>query len=307
MSADDRIIALLEMTERQAETIQKLLALVEQQAEQSADNQSKYNAHADKLEQKTKQALDSIESLAGKVYTQSQVTKTDVKESLLLATVHAVKEQLGGSISQDLKDQISERVSSAIDDIFNEPFKADIQKVRDELIELKNDIGTIRDSEIRAVRAFNAELLQGASDIVQETLGEFKGELQSGIKDFKSIVAQLDGLARMGTKQIKPIVEGFQNVDGVLKGHSYWFTGIFCLVWFLICMFGCVIFKYTAMPSMEVRQQAKSEMQYYETQKQSLMQQLSTINYEYKDNKVYMPVDTSDCHDNFGKRFCAKR
>lgn len=303
MSADDRIIALLDMTEQQSQAVEKLLAFLGEQAEQSQKNQDKYNAHADTLEDKTKKAVDSIEALAGKVYTQSQITKKDVTDSLVVATVYAVKNELGGSISQDLKNAITERVSLAIDDLFNEPFKADIQVIRNELAELKKDILAIKSNEIKAVQSFNAELVQGAREIAGETLGEFKGELQGATSDFKSIVSNLDGLARMGTKQIRPILEGFENVEGVLKGHSYLFTGIFCLVWFIVCLIGSGI--YTSIN--KATDQDRQEVQQLALAKQAMTRDLATINYEYKDNKTYMPVDTSDCHDNFGKRFCAKK
>lgn len=311
ITTDERIEALLIGAEQQAElaktqgdTVAELVATLEgitaQIAKDNATNQ-------DNATEQYKQLLLRLETLSNKVVTENTLTKNEIINIIANTVNSYFVKNLATSLSDETKKHIQTALNDVVGGLISKAVDKDISSLKAEIQQIKQELRDTANDTQQIALEVNQRLKVGADEIVGEGVEQILQGVKGATASYQSTVANLEKVATLSTKKAQPIFDELESVGDLLRGKLFWFTGLFCVVWFLVSMLIAFILYQINVPSKDEIASRLNTISQLDMSIKSMNAQLSTLNYEYKDGKTYVTVDRGDCHDSFGKNFCLKK
>lgn len=308
ISIDERLMALLEISENQRATAeiqdQKFNELVETFAglrNEIADNE---NVRADTFSNKASQAIIRIENIAEKISTENLITKEQLVKIISDTVTIYFAKNLAHNLSEEVKAKIQQSIGESVGDIIAKALQGEVEELRNEIATIRGELRATANETKAIVVNINEGLKEGADEIVGNGVAQILQGVESATASYQQTVANLEKVAVISQKKAKPIFDGLESVGNLLRGKIFWFTGLFCFGSFLLSMLTALIIYQIVVPTQDELDRRKQYMESTQLQLDYMYKALATRDYEYKDGKLYLGVDRFNCYDKGNASFC---
>ena len=308
ISIDERLMALLEISENQRATAeiqdQKFNELVETFAglrNEIADNE---NVRADTFSNKASQAIIRIENIAEKISKENLITKEQLVKIISDTVTIYFAKNLAHNLSEEVKAKIQQSIGESVGDIIAKALQGEVEELRNEIATIRGELRATANETKAIVVNINEGLKEGADEIVGNGVAQILQGVESATASYQQTVANLEKVAVISQKKAKPIFDGLESVGNLLRGKIFWFTGLFCFGSFLLSMLTALIIYQIVVPTQDELDRRKQYMESTQLQLDYMYKALATRDYEYKDGKLYLGVDRFNCYDKGNASFC---
>ena len=308
ISLDERLMALLEISENQRATAeiqdQKFNELVETFAglrNEIADNE---NVRADTFSNKASQAIIRIENIAEKISKENLITKEQLVKIISDTVTIYFAKNLAHNLSEEVKAKIQQSIGESVGDIIAKALQGEVEELRNEIATIRGELRATANETKAIVVNINQGLKAGADEIVGNGVAQILQGVESATASYQQTVANLEKVAVISQKKAKPIFDGLESVGNLLRGKIFWFTGLFCFGSFLLSMLTALIIYQIVVPTQDELDRRKQYMESTQLQLDYMYKALATRDYEYKDGKLYLGVDRFNCYDKGNASFC---
>ena len=308
ISIDERLMALLEISENQRATAeiqdQKFNELVETFAGLRQEIASNENIRADTFSNKATQAIIRIENIAEKISKENVITKEQLVQIISQTVTVYFARNLAQSLSDEVKAKIQQSVGESVGDIIAKALQGEVEELRKEIVMLRGELRALANETKAIVVNINEGLKTGADEIVGNGVTQILEGVESATASYQQTVANLERVAVISQKKAKPIFDGLESVGDLLRGKIFWFTGLFCFGSFLLSMLTALIIYQIVVPTKYELDQRKQYMQTTAESIELMNKALATRDYEWKDGRLYLGVDRFNCYDKGNASFC---
>jgi hypothetical protein len=308
ISIDERLMALLEISENQRATAeiqdQKFNELVETFAGLRQEIASNENIRADTFSNKATQAIIRIENIAEKISKENLITKEQLVKIISDTVTIYFAKNLAHNLSEEVKAKIQQSIGESVGDIIAKALQGEVEELRNEIATIRGELRAIANETKAIVVNINEGLKEGADEIVGNGVAQILQGVESATASYQQTVANLEKVAVISQKKAQPIFDGLENVSNLLRGKIFWFTGLFCFGSFLVSMVTAFIIYQIVVPT---KYELRSRKEYLESTQLSLdymNRALATRDYEWKDGRLYLGVDRYNCYDKGNASFC---
>lgn len=308
ISIDERLMALLEISENQRATAeiqdQKFNELVETFAGLRQEIASNENIRADTFSNKATQAIIRIENIAEKISKENVITKEQLVQIISQTVTVYFARNLAQSLSDEVKAKIQQSVGESVGDIIAKALQGEVEELRSEIAQIRGEL-RVTANETRAIADnINEQLKAGADEIVGNGVTQILEGVESATASYQQTVANLERVATISQKKAQPIFDGLESVGDLLRGKIFWFSGLFCLGSFLVSMLTAFIIYQIVVPTQGELDRRKEYMRATLESIEFMNRALATRDYEWKDGRLYLGVDRFNCYDKGNASFC---
>ena len=308
ISIDERLMALLEISENQRATAeiqdQKFNELVETFAGLRQEIASNENIRADTFSNKATQAIIRIENIAEKISKENLITKEQLVQIISQTVTVYFARNLAQSLSDEVKAKIQQSVGESVGDIIAKALQGEVEELRKEIVMLRGELRALANETKAIVVNINEGLKTGADEIVGNGVAQILEGVESATASYQQTVANLERVATISQKKAQPIFDSLENVSNLLRGKIFWFTGLFCFGSFLVSMLTAFIIYQIVVPTQGELDRRKEYMRATLESIEFMNRALATRDYEWKDGRLYLGVDRFNCYDKGNASFC---
>lgn len=308
ISIDERLMALLEISENQRATAeiqdQKFNELVETFAGLRNEIANNENVRADTFSNKATQAIIRIENIAENVATKSTITKEELVKIISDTVTIYFARNLAHNLSEEVKEKIQQSIGESVGDIIAKALQGEVEELRSEIATIRGELRATANETKAIVVNINEGLKAGADEIVGNGVAQILQGVESATASYQQTVANLERVAVISQKKAQPIFNGLESVGDLLRGKIFWFTGLFCFGSFLVSMITALIIYQIVVPTQGELERRKQHMESTQLQLDYMYKALATRDYEYKDGRLYLGVDRFNCYDKGNASFC---
>ena len=308
ISIDERLMALLEISENQRATAeiqdQKFNELVETFAGLRQEIASNENIRADTFSNKATQAIIRIENIAEKISKENVITKEQLVKIISDTVTVYFARNLAQSLSDEVKAKIQQSVGESVGDIIAKALQGEVEELRKEIVMLRGELRALANETKAIVVNINEGLKTGADEIVGNGVAQILEGVESATASYQQTVANLEKVAVISQKKAQPIFDGLENVSNLLRGKIFWFSGLFCLGSFLVSMLTAFIIYQIVVPTQGELDRRKEYMRATSESIEFMNRALATRDYEWEDGRLYLGVDRFNCYDKGNASFC---
>ena len=308
ISIDERLMALLEISENQRATAeiqdQKFNELVEtfdSLRDEIANNET---IRADTFSKEAKQAIIRIENIAATIATNNTITKEELVKIISDTVTIYFARNLAHNLSEEVKAKIQQSIGESVGDIIAKALQGEVEELRSEIAQIRGEL-RVTANETRAIADnINEQLKAGADEIVGNGVTQILEGVESATASYQQTVANLERVATISQKKAQPIFDGLESVGDLLRGKIFWFSGLFCLGSFLVSMLTAFIIYQIVVPTQGELDRRKEYMRATLESIEFMNRALATRDYEWKDGRLYLGVDRFNCYDKGNASFC---
>lgn len=308
ISIDERLMALLEISENQRATAeiqdQKFNELVETFAGLRQEIASNENIRADTFSNKATQAIIRIENIAEKISKENVITKEQLVQIISQTVTVYFARNLAQSLSDEVKAKIQQSVGESVGDIIAKALQGEVEELRKEIVMLRGELRALANETKAIVVNINEGLKTGADEIVGNGVAQILEGVESATASYQQTVANLEKVAVISQKKAQPIFDGLESVGDLLRGKIFWFSGLFCLGSFLVSMLTAFIIYQIVVPTQGELDRRKEYMRATLESIEFMNRALATRDYEWEDGRLYLGVDRFNCYDKGNASFC---
>lgn len=308
ISIDERLMALLEISENQRATAeiqdQKFNELVETFAGLRNEIANNENVRADTFSNKATQAIIRIQNIAEKVSTENVITKEQLVKIISDTVTVYFARNLAHNLSEEVKAKIQQSIGESVGDIIAKALQGEVEELRNDIANIRGELRATANETRAIVININEGLKTGADEIVGNGVTQILEGVESATASYQQTVANLERVAVISQKKAKPIFDGLESVGDLLRGKIFWFTGLFCFGSFLLSMLTALIIYQIVVPTKYELDQRKQYMQTTAESIELMNKALATRDYEWKDGRLYLGVDRFNCYDKGNASFC---
>ena len=222
ISIDERLMALLEISENQRATAeiqdQKFNELVETFAGLRQEIASNENIRADTFSNKASQAIIRIENIAEKISKENVITKEQLVQIISQTVTVYFARNLAQSLSDEVKAKIQQSVGESVGDIIAKALQGEVEELRSEIATIRGELRATANETKAIVVNINEGLKEGADEIVGNGVAQILQGVESATASYQQTVANLEKVAVISQKKAKPIFDGLESVGNLLRG-----------------------------------------------------------------------------------------
>lgn len=308
ISIDERLMALLEISENQRATAeiqdQKFNELVETFGSLRNEIANNETIRADTFSKEAKQAIIRIENIAATIATNNTITKEELVKIISDTVTIYFARNLAHNLSEEVKAKIQQSIGESVGDIIAKALQGKVGELRSEIATIRGELRATANETKAIVVNINEGLKEGADEIVGNGVAQILQGVESATASYQQTVANLEKVAAISQKKAKPIFDGLESVGDLLRGKIFWFTGLFCFGSFLVSMITALIIYQIVVPTQGELERRKQYMESTQLQLDYMYKALATRDYEYKDGRLYLGVDRFNCYDKGNASFC---
>ena len=308
ISIDERLMALLEISENQRATAeiqdQKFNELVETFGSLRNEIANNETIRADTFSKEAKQAIIRIENIAATIATNNTITKEELVKIISDTVTIYFARNLAHNLSEEVKAKIQQSIGESVGDIIAKALQGKVGELRSEIATIRGELRATANETKAIVVNINEGLKEGADEIVGNGVAQILQGVESATASYQQTVANLEKVAAISQKKAKPIFDGLESVGDLLRGKIFWFTGLFCFGSFLVSMITALIIYQIVVPTQGELERRKQHMESTQLQLDYMYKALATRDYEYKDGRLYLGVDRFNCYDKGNASFC---
>lgn len=308
ISIDERLMALLEISENQRATAeiqdQKFNELVETFGSLRNEIANNETIRADTFSKEAKQAIIRIENIAATIATNNTITKEELVKIISDTVTIYFAKNLAHNLSEEVKAKIQQSIGEGVGDIIAKALQGEVEELRSEIATIRGELRATANETKAIVVNINEGLKAGADEIVGNGVAQILQGVESATASYQQTVANLERVAVISQKKAQPIFNGLESVGDLLRGKIFWFTGLFCFGSFLVSMITALIIYQIVVPTQGELERRKQHMESTQLQLDYMYKALATRDYEYKDGRLYLGVDRFNCYDKGNASFC---
>lgn len=308
ISVDERLMALLEISENQRATAEiqdeKFNELVETFGSLRNEIANNENVRADTFSHKATQAIVRIENIAEKISTENLITKEELVKIISDTVTIYFAKNLAHNLSEEVKAKIQQSIGESVGDIIAKALQGEVEELRSEIATIRGELRATANETKAIVVNINEGLKAGADEIVGNGVTQILQGVESATASYQQTVANLERVATVSQKKAQPIFDGLESVGDLLRGKIFWFSGLFCLGSFLVSMLTAFIIYQIVVPTQDELERRKEYLRTTSESIEFMNRALATRDYEWKDGRLYLGVDRFKCYDKGNASFC---
>ena len=308
ISIDERLMALLEISENQRATAEiqdekfnELVETFDSLRDEIANNET---IRADTFSKEAKQAIIRIENIAATIATNNTITKEELVKIISDTVTIYFAKNLAHNLSEEVKAKIQQSIGESVGDIIAKALQGEVEELRNEIATIRDELRTTANETKAIVVNINQGLKAGADEIVGNGVAQILQGVESATANYQQTVANLERAAVISQKKAKPIFDGLESVGDLLRGKIFWFTGLFCFGSFLVSMITALIIYQIVVPTQNELERRKEYLRTTSESIEFMNKALATRDYEWKDGRLYLGVDRFNCYDKGNASFC---
>lgn len=308
ISIDERLMALLEISENQRATAEiqdekfnELVETFDSLRDEIANNET---IRADTFSKEAKQAIIRIENIAATIATNNTITKEELVKIISDTVTIYFARNLAHNLSEEVKAKIQQSIGESVGDIIAKALQGEVEELRNEIATIRDELRTTANETKAIVVNINQGLKAGADEIVGNGVAQILQGVESATANYQQTVANLERAAVISQKKAKPIFDGLESVGDLLRGKIFWFTGLFCFGSFLVSMITALIIYQIVVPTQNELERRKEYLRTTSESIEFMNKALATRDYEWKDGRLYLGVDRFNCYDKGNASFC---
>ena len=308
ISIDERLMALLEISENQRATAEiqdekfnELVETFDSLRDEIANNET---IRADTFSKEAKQAIIRIENIAATIATNNTITKEELVKIISDTVTIYFARNLAHNLSEEVKAKIQQSIGESVGDIIAKALQGEVEELRNEIATIRGELRATANETKAIVVNINQGLKAGADEIVGNGVAQILQGVESATANYQQTVANLERAAVISQKKAKPIFDGLESVGDLLRGKIFWFTGLFCFGSFLVSMITALIIYQIVVPTQNELERRKEYLRTTSESIEFMNKALATRDYEWKDGRLYLGVDRFNCYDKGNASFC---